>query len=268
VFKGGTTSGEIISGGFLSIIDSPNPSKGVLVDVFVGGANPAEIVGCDGEVIVEAKTIFLGIPTSYTLTCGSVEIDVIEGEILATLVSEEGSTADATLDEGDSLFFDDETFSMQSTAGIAQVTVTADDGTTAEVSLTEGNAITVDPVTSIITADPDNPTDVTVLVDGEETTIPPGETALPSAEQAIQNLIDETTAIELPKGIENSLTKKLGDIPEIINDINTNNDVAACGKLGAYVNEVDALEDKKLTLDEAALLQGLAEDIKAAIGCS
>ena len=156
---------------------------------------------------------------------------------------------------------------MESTAGTAEVTVTADDGTTAEIELTEGNAITVDPETSIITADPDNPTDVSVIVDGEETTIPPGETALPSAEQAIQNLIDETTLIELPKGLENSMLVKLGDIPEIINDINTNNDVAACGKIGAYVNQVNALEDNKLTPEETALLRGLAEDIKAAIGC-
>ena len=89
----------------------------------------------------------------------------------------------------------------------------------------------------------------------------------PTPEQAIQNLIDETTKIQLPKGLENSLLVKLGDIPELINDINTNNDVAACGKLDAFVNQVNALEDKKLTLDEAALLRGLVEDIKAALGC-
>ncbi len=259
------TSGTVITEGdqILSILAEAESNLGVrIVTDPAGGPTPAQISVCD-----EAAEAFFPDSSEVTATCGSVTWTVISGQIQTTLTADEGSTADATLDAGDSLTFDDETFTMESTAGTAEVTVTADDGTIAEVSLTEGNAITVDPETSIISADPDNPTDVTVIIDGEETTITPGQTALPSAEQAIQNLIDETTIIELPKGLENSILVKLGDIPEIVNDINTNNDVAACGKLGAYVNEVDALEDKKLTIEEAALLRGLAEDIKSAIGC-
>ena len=260
---GGTTTATVIAEGdqTLTISDEPNP-EGLRITTGPGVGAPAQISVCGGA----AEAFFPG-ASEVRGTCGSVTWTVISGQIQTTLTADEGSTADATLDAGDSLTFDDETFTMETTAGTAEVIVTADDGTTSEVTLDEGNAITVDPETSIISADPDNPTDVTVLVDGEETTIPPGETALPSAEQAIQNLIDVTTIIELPKGLENSLLVKLGDIPELINDINTNNDVAACGKLGAYVNEVDALEDKKLTIEEAALLRGLAEDIKSAIGC-
>jgi hypothetical protein len=49
--------------------------------------------------------------------------------------------------------------------------------------------------------------------------------------------------------------------------MNTNNDDAACGKLDAFINKVNAQEGSTLTTAESALLRDLAEDIKTSIGC-
>jgi len=84
---------------------------------------------------------------------------------------------------------------------------------------------------------------------------------------AVDDLADQINTIGLPKGIENSLAAPLGNIPDLINDVNTNNDTAACNKLDAFINEVNAKEGPQLTTVEADTLRSLANDIKAGIGC-
>ena len=88
-----------------------------------------------------------------------------------------------------------------------------------------------------------------------------------SAAEGLQNLIDEIIALGLPGSVTKSLAAPLGNVADLLNDANPNNDVAACGKLGAFVNKVNAREGNTLTSQEAALLRGLAEDIKTSIGC-
>jgi len=73
--------------------------------------------------------------------------------------------------------------------------------------------------------------------------------------------------MELKKGTENSLTSNLDSAIDKLEDDNPNNDSAACGKLGSFVNKVDAQDGKKLTGEQAETLRGLAEDIQAAINC-
>jgi len=257
VFNGGITSSQIINDPeFIFVTDSPTPSKGVLIFVDPTSTLPIGMDACEGAAIIETIP-FSTTYTTYQLTCGSVELDVIQGAIQATLVSQEGSSADASLDEGDSLTFDDGTFTIESTAGTAEVTVTAEDGTAAEIRLTEGNAVTVDPVTSIITADPDNPTDVTVLVDGEETTIPPGNSGVVDPTQAIQNLIDELNSI-VSENPETPLADKVEDasasVQTVLDELNKtppDNQAAAGNMEGAIGSLEDAIKDNILDQTQA-----------------
>ncbi len=55
---------------------------------------------------------------------------------------------------------------------------------------------------------------------------------------------------------------------KLLNDDNTNNDNAVCGKLNAFINEVNAKEKNgKLTLAQADQLKQQANAIKFSVGC-
>ncbi len=87
-------------------------------------------------------------------------------------------------------------------------------------------------------------------------------------DDGVEDLTDTINIIGLPKGIENSLAAPLGNISELINDVNTNNDDSACNKLDAFINQVNAQEGTQLTTAEANTLRSIANDIKAGIGCA
>jgi hypothetical protein len=54
----------------------------------------------------------------------------------------------------------------------------------------------------------------------------------------------------------------LREASDILNDDNPNNDRAVCGKLGAFINQVNANEGRgTLTADQADVLRTQAEDI-------
>jgi hypothetical protein len=79
--------------------------------------------------------------------------------------------------------------------------------------------------------------------------------------QGIQNLITTITSMGLPAGVANSLSAPL-------NNINTNNLSAACGKLDAFVNQVNAkVQNGQLTMSAASQLLQAANAIKASLGC-
>jgi len=71
----------------------------------------------------------------------------------------------------------------------------------------------------------------------------------------------------LPKGITQSLLAPLGSIANLLNDMNTNNDAGTCGKLDAFINNVNSLEGTNPTTDEVNSLRDLANRIKTSIGC-
>lgn len=222
----------------------------------------ATITACGGQMIEN-----LDEEEIIDITCGSIIVTVINGDIDLVVVSTEGDSAEVSLDTADEFFFDDDTFTLESTVGTAEVTIVAEDETTTEITLEEDNSITVDPETTIIIADPDNPTDVVIVVDGEEETIPPGESAASSPEQAIQNLIDVAISMNVHQGTENSLISNLDSAIDKLTDTNPNNDSAACGQLGSFENKVDAQDSKKLTTEQAETLRELVSDIKSAIDC-
>jgi hypothetical protein len=62
----------------------------------------------------------------------------------------------------------------------------------------------------------------------------------------------------------------LKQVSNILTDNNPNNDQSACGKLGAFINQVNANERRgdTLTADQADDLRGQAEDIRnELLGC-
>lgn len=59
----------------------------------------------------------------------------------------------------------------------------------------------------------------------------------------------------------------LKQAPKLLEDGNPNNDVAACGKLGAFVNHTEAQAGKSLTHEQAEELTGDASDIEGLLEC-
>jgi hypothetical protein len=83
-----------------------------------------------------------------------------------------------------------------------------------------------------------------------------------TAAQAVQNLTATIAGLGLPAGVANSLSAPL-------NNINTNNLTAACGKLNAFVNQVNAkVQNGQLTTAAGNQLLQAANAIKASLGCA
>jgi hypothetical protein len=88
---------------------------------------------------------------------------------------------------------------------------------------------------------------------------------LAPAHATIQNLDDN-----VPQSVKTSLIAVLKEVSNILGDINPNNDgSAACGKLGAFINQVNVNERRggTLTADQANVLRRQAEDIRDALDC-
>ncbi len=87
---------------------------------------------------------------------------------------------------------------------------------------------------------------------------------LPPAEQ-INGLIALVQDLGLPSGTANSLMVKLQGAASALD---RGNPQAACGSLGAFLNEVHAQTGKKLAVAQAALLVAEATRIRAVLGCN
>lgn len=86
--------------------------------------------------------------------------------------------------------------------------------------------------------------------------------------QATQSLITTVGNMGLPGGVANSLSAPLGQTSTLLNDNNHSNDIAACGKLGAFINQVTAnVQNGRLTSAQASQLLQAANAIKASLGC-
>jgi len=76
--------------------------------------------------------------------------------------------------------------------------------------------------------------------------------------QATENLIDSAADL-------GAQTSSLGQVSQILNDNNSSNDKSACGKINAFINQVNA--NKNLTQVEKDQLIQSASEIKSSIGC-
>lgn len=77
-------------------------------------------------------------------------------------------------------------------------------------------------------------------------------------EEAIEGLIVMVENLNLPNGLENSLTKKLENALE---KLESNNENAAINQLNAFINHVEAQSGKKIDEDDAEELVTLTENI-------
>jgi hypothetical protein len=80
----------------------------------------------------------------------------------------------------------------------------------------------------------------------------------------IADLIDSVEALDLPRGLENSLLKKLENAQRNFAAGKLN---GACGKLGAFINQVKAQSGKKIAAADADDLIAEAEAVRAGLGC-
>jgi hypothetical protein len=83
-------------------------------------------------------------------------------------------------------------------------------------------------------------------------------------QQKLADIETTVSALGLDKGSANSLLVKIQGVSK---DILTGRGDAACGKLAAFINEVQAQSGKKIAPDKAADLIAAANEIKSGLGC-
>ena len=71
---------------------------------------------------------------------------------------------------------------------------------------------------------------------------------------AVENLIDEITSMNLPNGIQNSLTSKLQNALDSLNAPNADQRNDAVNKLNAAINSIEAQAGKKISIEQADYL--------------
>lgn len=86
--------------------------------------------------------------------------------------------------------------------------------------------------------------------------------------QATQNLITAIDNMALLGGAANSLSAPLGQASQLLNDSNPSNDAAACGKLNAFISQVNVkVQNGQLTAAQANQLLKAVNAIKTGLGC-
>jgi hypothetical protein len=93
--------------------------------------------------------------------------------------------------------------------------------------------------------------------------------APPTPAEAIEELTSTVEELEdVPQSVKTSLTAPLGRASNILTDDNPNNDIAVCGMLTAFINQVNAYERRDmLTEEQANELRMQADDIRNELNC-
>lgn len=86
-----------------------------------------------------------------------------------------------------------------------------------------------------------------------------------SPAEATQDLIDQVQAFNLQQGIENSLDKKLQAVQDALTALNVEQRNDAINKLNAFINEIEAQRDNKITTEQADLLIASTQAIIAVL---
>jgi TolB protein len=92
---------------------------------------------------------------------------------------------------------------------------------------------------------------------------------LPTPAEVIDELISIIQNLDnVPQSVKTDIIAALEEVSNILNDNNPDNDESACGRLDAFINQVNAYEiSDTLTSDEADELRTQAEDIRDMLGC-
>jgi Tol biopolymer transport system component/PKD repeat protein len=87
--------------------------------------------------------------------------------------------------------------------------------------------------------------------------------------QATEELISDIQNLQgVSQSTKTSLSAPLRGVVNILNDDNPNNDNSACGRFGAFINQVNAAERRgSLTADQADGLRSQTEDIRDMLDC-
>jgi hypothetical protein len=83
----------------------------------------------------------------------------------------------------------------------------------------------------------------------------------------IANLVSDVLLLNFVQGIENSLDAKLDSATTVLDDMNENNDVAACNSIQAFINAVEAQAGNKIDQTDADFLVSNAAIILETLGC-
>lgn len=127
-----TTTGRISSRGNanlnLTVRDATSSADGVVAEADAGGSNPkAKIVACGSNFFVSAGD-------QVVITCGSVTVQVVEGDgVEIEFIADDGTVASTTLTTGNTIIFDTE-----------EATFSAPPGESSTI-IVEGNEITLEP---------------------------------------------------------------------------------------------------------------------------
>ena len=71
---------------------------------------------------------------------------------------------------------------------------------------------------------------------------------------AVESLIDEIALMNLPNGIQNSLTAKLQNVLDSLNAPNADQRNDAVNKLNAAINSIESQAGKKISIEQANYL--------------
>jgi hypothetical protein len=82
-----------------------------------------------------------------------------------------------------------------------------------------------------------------------------------SPQEAIETLIADVEDMNLQQGIDNSLDAKLTSALDALDALNADQRNDAINKLNAFINEVEAQREKKLTNEQADYLAAEAQRI-------
>jgi hypothetical protein len=90
----------------------------------------------------------------------------------------------------------------------------------------------------------------------------PGECAGPQTpEVMVQELVNTVIDLNIQSGISNALDAKLDTALSTLDDMNSNNDVAAINSLNAFINSVEAQRGNKISEEDANTLIAATEAI-------
>jgi len=113
-FDDGITSGSIVRGDqLLTITDEPNPDGVKVVANSGGGPTPATITDCDNTVTTITPS------DVEIITCGSSIVEVIVGPIEAVFTGISGAVGTVSLNDGDKITFEPETFTFTNNGNTA-----------------------------------------------------------------------------------------------------------------------------------------------------
>jgi hypothetical protein len=190
----------------------------------------------------------LTVPDDIVVEANSTE----RAQVTYTVSAQDNVDGNATLEEDNIITQDD-------TGGDIDISCEPASGTTFPVGNTTVDCSATDEAGNTATAS------FTVTVN-PPTPSPPA----PIPKQIIDRLISTIQNLDdnVPQSVKTTLTAALKQVSDILSDDNPNNDESACGRLGAFINQVNATTAERrgggdtLTPDQADDLRTQAEDIR------